>query len=365
MTEAMRTPSRSADSPAACARRPGGVDRAPLRWTPGPDELRLPSDDDEPTPKTTRQSVTIFYCFDCLRSHWRGQRDVFVGADQFIHRVPDYDPKTNPDKPPIAPDVYVAFGVANRHRGSYVPWEEGKAPDFVMEVAAPWSREQDAEEKPGIYAEMGVPEFFLYDPDDCLDPPLSGFELCDGKYKPLPKEQLREGIVGVRSKVLELCLCLVPLGPEPMDVTLRLYDPATDELMPTNLELAERKRQLVEDKRRAEAERRSWRQRRRSWRQRRRSWRQRRRSWRQRQRRWKQRRQRWSPRPRRRKHKQRWRSWKRWSRSCGAIDRDGTCGLAAQGEGQSSSRIRAGSSISSLTVTRKRTASRPSMRRWS
>ena len=128
MTEAMRTPSRSADSPAACAQRPGGVDRAPLRWTPGPDELRLPSDDDEPTPKTTRQSVTIFYCFNCLRSHWRGQRDVFVGADQFIHRVPDYDPKTNPDKPPIAPDVYVAFGVANRHRGSYVPWEEGKVP---------------------------------------------------------------------------------------------------------------------------------------------------------------------------------------------------------------------------------------------
>ena len=141
-----------------------------MRWTLGPDELRLPSDDDEPTPKTTRQAVTIFYCFDCLRSHWRGQRDVFVGADQFIHRVPDYDPKTNPDKPPIAPDVYVAFGVANRHRGSYVPWEEGKVPDFVMEVAAPWSREQDAEEKPGIYAEMGVPEFFLYDPDDCLDP---------------------------------------------------------------------------------------------------------------------------------------------------------------------------------------------------
>ena len=225
-----------------------------MRWTPGPDELRLPSDDDEPTPRTTRQSVTIFYCFDCLRSHWRGQRDVFVGADQFIHRVPDYDPKTNPDKPPIAPDVYVAFGVANRHRGSYVPWEEGKVPDFVMEVAAPWSREQDTEEKPGIYAEMGVPEFFLYDPDDCLDPPLSGFELCDGKYKQLPKEELRKGIVGVRSKVLELCLCLVPLGPEPMDVTLRLYDPATDELMPTNLELAERKRQLVEDKRQAEAE---------------------------------------------------------------------------------------------------------------
>ena len=250
MTEAMRDLFRSADPPAlARARRAAGVNGASLRWTPGPDELRLPSDDDEPTPKTTRQAVAIMGCFDCLQRRWAGQRDVFVGSDQFIHRVPDYDPKTNPDRPPIAPDVYVAFGVADRHRGSYVPWEEGKVPDFVLEVAAPWSREQDAEKKPPIYAEMGVPEFFLYDPEGRLDPPLSGFELCDGKYKPLPEEELQEGVVGVRSKVLELCLCLVPPGPETMDIALRLYDPATGGLLPTSREVAESNRQLAEENR--------------------------------------------------------------------------------------------------------------------
>ena len=80
-----------------------------------------------------------------------------------------------------------------------------------------------------------------------MDPTLSGFELCDGKYKPLPEEKLREGVVGVRSKALGLCLCLVPPGPETMDHALRLYDPATDEFVPTSRELAEDKRQLTED----------------------------------------------------------------------------------------------------------------------
>ena len=248
MTEAIRDAFRSVDPPAlARGRGPAGVNGASLRWTPGPDELRLPSCDDEPMPQNTHQMAASVGCFDGLQRRWAGQRDVFVGLDQFIHRDPDYHPKKNPCKPPIAPDVYVAFGVADRHRGSYVPWEEGKPPDFVLEVVSPSSRKQDAEEKPDIYAEMGVREFFLYDPEGRLDPALSGFELCDGKYKPLPDEELRDGVVGVRSKVLGLCLCLVPPGPETMDHALRLYDPATDEFVPTSRELAEDKRQLTED----------------------------------------------------------------------------------------------------------------------
>ena len=221
----------------------------------GPDELRLPSCDDDPMPKNTRQSVAIGECYGCLLQHWRGQRDVFVGNDQFIHRDPDYHPKNNPSKPPIAPDVYVAFGVADRHRSSYVPWEEGKVPDFVLEVVSPSSRKQDVEERPGVYAEMGVQEFFLYDPEGCLEPALSGFELCDGEYKPLPEEELQEGVVGIHSEVLELYLCIGPPGPEPMDDPLRLYDQATGDFLPTRYELAEdwRTAKEAEGRRRAEA----------------------------------------------------------------------------------------------------------------
>ncbi len=256
MTAALRDVSRSTGLAPARAGRPARVNGAPLRWTPGPDELRLPSCDDEPMPQNTHQAAAIVECFGSLLLRWRGQRDVFVGNDQFIHRDPHYHPKKNPDKPPIAPDVYVAFGVADRHRSSYVPWEEGKPPDFVLEVVSPSSRKQDVGEKPGIYAEMGVQEFFLYDPDAGPAPALSGFELCDGEYKPLPEEELREGVVGVHSKVLELCLCIGQPGAEPMDDALRFYDPATGDFLPTRYELAEGKRQEAEGRRLAEEGRR-------------------------------------------------------------------------------------------------------------
>ena len=256
MTEAMRDPFHSAAAPepaGAWARAPNG---AALRFTPGPDELRLPSSDDEPVPHSTRQSVAIVDCFDSLQRHWRGRLDVFVGADQFLYWDPAYKPGTKGGNPPTAPDVYVAFGVANRHRNSYVAWEEGKPPDFVLEVASPSSRRKDEKEKPKTYAKIGVPEFFLYDPEGKLTPALSGFELRGGAhpaYRRLPEERLPGGAVGVRSKVLGLCLCTRPPGPEPLDGSLCWYDPAAGAFLPTRHELADDKRRLADGKRQAEA----------------------------------------------------------------------------------------------------------------
>ena len=237
MTEAMQRPFRPTR---ALARAANG---APLRFTPGPDELRLPYD--EPVPRTTRQAVAIVDCFDSLQRHWRGRLDVFVGADQFLYWDPAYVPGQKGGNPPMTPDVYVAFGVANRHRNSYVAWEEGKPPDFVLEVASPTSRKRDAREKPGVYAKIGVPEFFLYDPEGKLTPALSGFALREGAYRPLPEERFPQGAVGVRSKVLGLCLCVRPPAPgrEPLDGSLCWYDPAAGAFLPTRHELADDKRQ--------------------------------------------------------------------------------------------------------------------------
>ena len=237
MTEVMQRPFRP---PGALARAANG---ASLRFTPGPDELRLPSCDDEPVSQNTRQLVAIVDCFDSLRQHWRGRPDVFVGADQFLYWDPAYKPGTKCGNPPMAPDVYVAFGVANRHRNSYVAWEEGKPPDFVLEVASPSSRKRDAREKPGVYAKIGVPEFFLYDPEGKLEPALAGFALREGAYRPLPEERFPQGAVGVRSKVLGLCLCVRQLGREPLDGSLCWYDPAAGAFLPTRHELADDKRQ--------------------------------------------------------------------------------------------------------------------------
>ena len=239
MTRPMLDSSRSTRAPAAGA-PPRAVNGGPLRWTPGPDERRLPSSESEEdhVPWNTRQLVALVDSFNCLSGHWRDRPDVFVGVDQFVYWDPDYHPRTNTENPPAAPDVYVAFDVANRHRSSYVVWEEGKPPDFVLEVVSPSSRERDAKEKPGVYAKIGVPEFFLYDPGDedgetlpRVAPALMGFELRGGKYRPLPEEQLPGGVSGVRSKVLGLCLCISRTGPEPLDGSLRWYDPVAGEFL--------------------------------------------------------------------------------------------------------------------------------------
>ena len=44
------------------------------------------------------------------------------------------DDEGQPERRMVAPDVYVILGVPNRKRNSYVTWDEGKLPDFILEV---------------------------------------------------------------------------------------------------------------------------------------------------------------------------------------------------------------------------------------
>ena len=241
MIEPTRDRLRSTRPPAAVGSS-RQINGAPLRWTPGPDELRLPFEA-ETVPQGPRHLYLLAESVGSLRLHWHRRPDVFVGGDQFVY--------WSKEKPATSPDVYVAFGVEDRPRNSYVVWEEGKPPDFVLELMSPSSRERDEKEKPCIYAEMGVPEYFWYDPEGKLEPALAGFELCGCEYRPLPEETLPGGVVaGIRSKVLGLCLCIKPSGPERDDVALRWYDPAAGAFLPTRHEQAENERRLADDKRR-------------------------------------------------------------------------------------------------------------------
>ena len=168
--------------------------------------------------------------------------------DQFLYWNRSYRRKRTKANAPLAPDVYVAFGVANRLRESYVVWEEGKPPDFVLEVVSPSSRTRDVNEKPRRYAKIGVQEFFLHDPHGKLEPALAGFELRRGlrrTYRRVPAERLANGVLGVPSKVLGLYLCIRPAGHDPMVGSLVWYDPVAHEFLPTRPELLADKREAV------------------------------------------------------------------------------------------------------------------------
>ena len=64
------------------------------------------------------------------------------------------------------PDLLIAFDVdpaAYRRRRAYVIEDQGKPPDFVMEVASPSARRIDATTKRNDYAALGIPEYWRFD----------------------------------------------------------------------------------------------------------------------------------------------------------------------------------------------------------
>jgi hypothetical protein len=53
----------------------------------------------------------------------------------------------------------------------------------VFEITSRSTRREDEVFKPRVYARLGVPEYFLYDPtSDYLKPPLQGFRTERGNY---------------------------------------------------------------------------------------------------------------------------------------------------------------------------------------
>ena len=66
----------------------------------------------------------------------------------------------------VGPDFYFASGVdapAIERTKLYLPWEAGKPPDFVLEIASESTAEHDVTGKRQIYAEIGVPEYWRFD----------------------------------------------------------------------------------------------------------------------------------------------------------------------------------------------------------
>jgi Uma2 family endonuclease len=126
--------------------------------------------------------------------------DVYVSGNLFI-----YYQQGNP-KAVLAPDVFVIFGVGNQKRRIYKAWEEGnKLPDFVMEVTSATTRRIDEKSKPIQYAELGVREYFQYDPSgDYLKPQLKGRTLVNGVYESIAPTTLPDGTVSIFSQVLGL-----------------------------------------------------------------------------------------------------------------------------------------------------------------
>ena len=112
----------------------------------------------------------------------------------------------------VAPDWYISFNVdieAIRYETSYNVWEVGKPPEFALEVASPSTFQRDIYEKPGIYARIGIDEYWMFDPTGgrLYGQALTGFRLVDGDYEPIETAPNEHGLESGYSEVLRLRMC--------------------------------------------------------------------------------------------------------------------------------------------------------------
>ena len=128
------------------------------------------------------------------------------------------------------PDLLVAFGVdpaAYQARNGYVIAEQGKPPDFVLEVASPITAQTDVGEKRDDYAAFGILEYWRFDETgENHGTRLAGDRLVAGRYEPMDIEELSGGALQGYSSVLNLHLRLE-------NGSLGWYVPDTGEHIPT------------------------------------------------------------------------------------------------------------------------------------
>ena len=185
-----------------------------------PNAVEYPESDGKPLAENDPQLHAIHYAFGALLLRYQDRSDVYVSADLLV-----YYEEGNP-RVSVVPDVFVVFGVENRMRGNYKVWEEGKGPEFVLEVASRSTWREDVERKPEVYAALGVREYFLFDPTwEYLVPRLQGHRLVDGAYEWRPAMESIDRTLTMHSEVLGLELRAKAGG------ELRFHDPATGETL--------------------------------------------------------------------------------------------------------------------------------------
>ena len=148
------------------------------------------------------------------------------------------------------PDLLVAFDVnpaAYNARNGYVIEEQGKPPDFVLEIASPTTGRRDVEVKPADYAAQGVGEYWTFDETgQHHGARLTGYRLEEGVYAAIDVAELPDGSLQGYSPTLNLYLRW-ETG------QLVFYDPTTGQPIATFNSERERAERERETRLRAEA----------------------------------------------------------------------------------------------------------------
>ncbi len=140
-----------------------------------------------------------------LALHFGRPDTTLVEADRWIIARPDaYRSRGR------RPDLLIAFEVNPADyeaSNGYIISEQGKPPDFVMEIASESTAEIDVGEKRDEYAALGIAEYWRFDhTGEYHGARLAGDRLVEGRYVPIPIEELPDGNLQGYSAALNLNL---------------------------------------------------------------------------------------------------------------------------------------------------------------
>ena len=201
--------------------------------------------------QSLRHQAAGRFATNALEQHFDACNDVLVASEFVLYY------RRGDNQSALQPDVQVAFGVPSARARSadegrvYKLWEEGKVPDFVLEVASPSTAKRDAGPKALLYAAIGVREYWRLDPEGTLmERALEGYRWQAGRYEPVASVE-RDGSETLRSEVLGLDLCAAH---QDGSTFLVFRDPQTGEEFDGRPEVAEQRRRLAEIEARAARE---------------------------------------------------------------------------------------------------------------
>lgn len=176
--------------------------------------IRYPESDGKPMGETDAHISQIIDLRFALAQFFRNDPQIYVAADLLLYYA-EGDPREF-----VVPDVFVAR-VSKGERRIYKLWEEGRAPEAVFEITSTSTRREDLGTKKVLYSELGVNEYFVFDPTgEDLRPPLRAFRLSGPDYQPLKEPFISESLsLELRVEAGRLRLYDLPSGQRLMTPT--------------------------------------------------------------------------------------------------------------------------------------------------
>ncbi len=142
-------------------------------------EIFYPSADGEPVAETYDHLYALLTTLEVLKQYLANRQATVLG-NQFLYYAQGF-PKLR-----VAPDVMVIFDVAPGGRNNYKIWEEGQVPTVIFEMTSFDTKGQDKIFKKTLYEQLGVKEYWLFDPKgEWVKQQLRGYRLRGEIYEPI------------------------------------------------------------------------------------------------------------------------------------------------------------------------------------